>query len=364
MPSVTTSEGAPEAVPDVDRAAEDRAGGDRDGGRWLAEELQRALERLDELTHELARVQVALQSQQAEAAHLRETLAVVEGRTRRHESGQDAARELRQESGALAERIEAEAALRRDLTAAVTREAQREHEQRGAAERRLEEIGSRLEQIEHRLASDGERRESLTAGLAERGQQEQALDARVEALERAAAAAREALRSVHEELARATAALPALIASVDDQGERARAAGEERSRLEGGLAALRAERERETQLLEVVEQQRATRQRLEERLVELDESLEAVRRDLAAAAEERALTRQQTAGNRERLTELAEAMEGQRDAIVEHFRRWTEDGAQSGRRQIEEIERANRAARDLLVRLTERSDEATREQPL
>jgi len=76
------------------------------------------------------------------------------------------------------------------------------------------------------------------------------------------------------------------------------------------------------------------------------------------------MLRQQTAGNVERLRELAEALEEQRLVIVEHFRRWTEGGADSGRRQVEEIERANRVARDLLVRLTESSDEVGQERPL
>ncbi len=130
------------------------------------------------------------------------------------------------------------------------------------------------------------------------------------------------------------------------------------------MANLEAEREREAELLEVIEQQRAARQRMEERLAAFDEALEESRRELAEASEERSMLRQQTAGNVERLRDLAETLEGQRLAIIEHFRRWTESGADSGRRQAEEIERANRVARDLLVRLSERSDEVGQEQPL
>ena len=62
--------------------------------------------------------------------------------------------------------------------------------------------------------------------------------------------------------------------------------------------------------------------------------------------------------------ETAPVLSGQRVSVAEHFRRWTEAGAESGQRQVEEIERANRIARDLLVRLTERIDEAGQEQPL
>ena len=345
-------------------SAEPAVRADVGSGEWLAQELQRALARVEELAQDLARLQAALSSQQAEMARLQETLAVVTGCTQRHETGQEAARALQQETAALAERIEQEAALRRDLAASVERETQREREERQTARQQLEQLSSHLEQLQQQFASDDERRRRVAADIGRWERREQTLDARVAELERRAVAEREALDGAREEQARTGAALPGLLSAVDELAERARSAQEERSRLEDGVAAVGAERERESELLEVIEQQRAARQRMEERLTALDEALEETRRNLAAAAEERSMVRQQVAGNQQRLRELAETLEGQRTAIIEHFRRWIDSGVESGRRQVQEIERANRVARDLLVRLTERSEEAGQEQPL
>ena len=331
---------------------------------WLVDELARAVARIDELSHELARVQEVLNSQQAERAQIQQELAIVQGRTQRHETGQDAARVLTQQSGDLAERVEQEASLRRDLVAAVQRMEQRGHDEQQSARRELEQLASGLERLQGRLASDDEARRSIATGIAEQAHQEETLDGRVEALEHRASAAGETSRKEREELARISSTLSGLLAAVDELSQRAQSAQEERRRLEGDLAALRAEREREAELVEVIEQQRAARQRAEERLTAFDRALEEARRELTTAAEERSMLRQQTAGNQQRLRELVETLEGQRLAIIEHFKRWTESGAESGRRTIAEIERGNRVARDLLVRLTERTDEAGQEQPL
>ena len=331
---------------------------------WLVDALSRAVARIDELSHELARVQEVLNSQQAERAQIQQELAIVQGRTQRHETGQDAARVLTQQSGDLAERVEQEASLRRDLAAAVQRMEQRGHDEQQSTRRELEQLASGLERLQGRLASDDEARRSIATGIAEQAHQEETLDGRVEALEHRASAAGETSRKEREELARISSTLSGLLAAVDELSQRAQSAQEERRRLEGDLAALRAEREREAELVEVIEQQRAARQRAEERLTAFDRALEEARRELTTAAEDRSMLRQQTAGNQQRLRELAETLEGQRLAIIEHFKRWTESGAESGRRTIAEIERGNRVARDLLVRLTERTDEAGQEQPL
>ena len=76
------------------------------------------------------------------------------------------------------------------------------------------------------------------------------------------------------------------------------------------------------------------------------------------------MLRQQKGGAHARLLALAGTLEAQRWAMVEHFRLLAETGAEAGRRQGEEIERANRVARELALRLAERSEEATLEQPL
>jgi chromosome segregation ATPase len=117
-------------------------------------------------------------------------------------------------------------------------------------------------------------------------------------------------------------------------------------------------------LIELVERQRATRLSLEERVTRFDEELEAMRQHAAAAAEERALLRQHVAGLDQRIEALRESVEAQRQAVVEHFGMLTRADEESKRRQVDEIERSLRRARDLLVRLDERSAAVSREQPL
>jgi hypothetical protein len=139
---------------------------------------------------------------------------------------------------------------------------------------------------------------------------------------------------------------------------------QDQRRLDEDVAALRSIRDREEELLEVVEQQRSTRARLDDRVSVVEESLEAVRRDLAAASEERALLARQVGGESEQRRALAERVEAQRDTIADHFRRLARADEESRRRMIEEMERDIRVARSLLVRLSEQTDESEQEQPL
>ena len=62
--------------------------------------------------------------------------------------------------------------------------------------------------------------------------------------------------------------------------------------------------------------------------------------------------------------QLNDRVEAQRQVLLDHFQRVTALTEDAGRRQTEEIDRQVRAARESLVRLAERADEATREQPL
>ena len=331
---------------------------------WSQERVQQTAQQLDELRQQLARLRDAYQQQQAEVSGLHRTLQTIEGRTLRHEAGEDAARAAQQQLPTLAERVEQEATLRRDLTSALGRQAQREREQQQDFGHGLDQLAARVAELEQQLVAAHERQRSSASELVERGRDERSLDEQLAALEEGTAADREMLRSFAEALGRATASVETLVAAVDELGTRTQATQRDQLRAGEELAAVQAEREREAELLEVIEQQRATRQRLEERLVAVEVSMEELRNDAAAAAEERAMLRQQTTGAHERLLALAGTLEAQRLAIVEHFRLLAESGVEAGRRQGEEIERANRVARDLVLRLAERTEEASLEQPL
>src|SRR5690606_6474440 len=93
---------------------------------------------------------------------------------------------------------------------------------------------------------------------------------------------------------RVASVVPDLASNLRDLDTRTRETQLGQRRTGDEVSALASERSRETELLELVDQQRALRVRLEERLSAVEEDVAAVRRELAAAAEDRALLRQQT----------------------------------------------------------------------
>lgn len=309
------------------------------------------------------RLVVVLNQQQAELASLREAVATIEGRTQRHESGQDAARAAGNHVAELAERVEQESTLRRDLVAALERQAAQDHDERAALVRRTEQLAEQVEELRSRAASDAARSGRVAAGLAEQSQQELSLDGRVSALEQQLNATGEELRAARDGRARAEAVREQTQATLDQLTERARSAEDARQRLEQEIGSLRASVDGEHELRALVEQQRTARTRMEERIAAFDAELHAANEALAQASEERSILQQQLAGDRRRLAALAEALDAQRAAIIEHFERWTAVRSEAGKREVDEIERTNREARDLLVRLTEGTEHSGQEPP-
>ncbi len=333
-------------------------------GTWVGDELQRAIARAQALERELQQVRAALRAQQEEMARLQDVLATVDGRTQRHEAGQDIAREVKQELASLQEQLEAEASVRRDLQARLERRSAREQEDEQRLHRALETVVQRLDHFEGRQAADDDRQRHIELDLAERDQDEQSTEARLAALERRTDADRDLALHRGEELGRLAAALPGLVGVVDDLRARLQTMQADQRRLDDDIAALRAIRDREGDLLDVLEQQRATRARMEERLNAAEEQIEEVRRVVSDAGEERALIARTQAGAQERMRALAEELEALRLLLIAHFRRQVQADEQAGRRQAEELEREARTARDLLVRLTEQSEELRGGPPL
>ncbi|MDP6607044.1 MAG: hypothetical protein QF664_12420 [Dehalococcoidia bacterium] len=313
---------------------------------------------LGDVAGAISRVIATLHAQQAELAHLHDAVALIDGRTQRHDAEQQTAQATRRDAAELAERVEQEASLRRDLTAAVERQSGREQAERAVLARELEQVLVALSALQEQADAADQGSARTIAGSAERDRRERSLDDQIAALEQRMAASEEEMRGIRDEQGRATPGVARLDAAHVALSDRARVAEEGRVQLEQDVAALRAAGDREHELLEVVEQQRATRLRMEERIALFETALNDVRNDLAAAAEERSILRQQIAGSRQRLQEMAVALEEQRETIVAHFRRWTDASGDAGRREVEEIERTNRVARDLLMRLTEAADPA------
>jgi chromosome segregation ATPase len=310
------------------------------------------------------RLVVMINQQQAELANLHEAVATLDGRTQRHEAGQDQSRTVGGQIADLAERVEQESTLRRALVAALERQAGQDHDERAALVKRGEQLAEQIELLQSRLTSDQARSGRVAAGFSEQAQQELSLGDRLSALEQQLTATGQELRLAREERARAETVREQTQATLDQLTERAQAAENAWQRLEQELASLRPAGDRERELRELVEQQRTSRTRTEERVAAFEADLHQTKEGLAEATEERLILQQQLNGDRQRLATLALALDEQREAIIDHFQRWTAVSSKAGKREVEEIERASREARDLLVRLTEGADHSAQEQPL
>ena len=331
---------------------------------WLEGQLRDLRRDTEQLDRELTGLRAALVEQQRGSSELQGALATVEGRTRRHEAGQEIARAVQQQLTTLGQQLEEESALRRDQRGAIEREQQRDRDLAGALTRALEELRGRLDSLDQRVAGEGQRQRRLVEDVADRDRAEERLGEQIAAIEGRIAALAEAWAKEREERVRFAAALPDLVSTLDEVDARTGTLRAEIRRAEEDVAEVRARRDREDELLELVEQQRATRLRLEERLTALEGRLEEALQSVAGGAQERLAISQHITGAEERMRALGEALEAQRGAVIDHFRRLVEAEEAHGRQQIEEIEKRIRRGRSLLVRLSEGSQQAQQEQPL
>ena len=333
-------------------------------GTWVGDELARTLTRVDALTRAIEAVQGGLRLQREEVARLTDQLQLVDGRSQRHESAQDATRDAQQEIARLEAALEGEASLRRDLAAHVGRADAREAETQRELRRVLGLIASRLDAFDDKQASIVAREQRLLDEVAGQVVEDQGLEARLVALERQVGAGQEGARRSADEVARVSAALPDLLARVEELAGRLRATHIDMHRTEEEVAALRAIRDREEALLDVLEQQRVTRARMEDRLTTAEETVEAVRLAQAEAAEALTLLARSLAGEAEQRRAIGGRIEAQGDVVAEHLRRALHGDEEVARRRIEEIEQELRVTRELLVRLDEAATDAGQERPL
>jgi chromosome segregation ATPase len=331
---------------------------------WSVEQMRRLLDQTSAVLHELAHARSALEGQRRTIDDLQTRLALVEGRTTRHEAIGDVAQSLQQELGDLAERVDEESSLRRDREGASERARQRDQAQLTELTRELGGAVARLQQLERHAGGDEERQRHFNDTLAAEHRLVNAFDQRIGGLERRLEAMAEATARDRDGWSRVDAALPPQGAAIEALQVRTASLVEEQRRLGDDLAYVQSERDREADLREIIDQQRATRQRLEERLNALDERVEELALLIATAAEERRGLRLQMAGSEERLRALFEDVERQRSEVVDHFQRVVAAETEQGRKEIAEIERRLRSGRSLLVRLAERSEQAGQEQPL
>ena len=332
---------------------------------WVGDELRRAFETIGQMQRELAQLRASLSVQSEQVTTLADVVQTVEGRTQRHEAGQESGRELQHELTQLEEQLDAETALRRDLAEHVQRSQGRENELQMELRRALEVIAHRLDDFEGTQAAVTQQ-QRISSGTAEHSQAESTFDSRLEDVEQHVGARHDRQDHSGESVVRLEADVLSLGGTLDAIEQRTAAMLVDQRRLDEELAQIRTIRDREEQLLDLLEQHRASRAHVENRLSEIEEQMTTQVQHASAAHEARSLLQREQSGHEERLRALGERVEAQRLALVEHLRRELWAAEETGKRRVEEIERELRVARGLMLRLTEESAEASslEEQPL
>ncbi len=333
---------------------------------WIGDELRRAFETIGQMQREIEQLGAGISMQSERVLTLGDAVQTVEGRTQRHESGQESARELQHEIAQLEGQLEAESALRRDLSEHVGRSEGRENELQMELRRALEVISRRLDDFEGTQASVNEKQRRISSQQAERAQSDSAIAGRLDDVEQHVGAREDRRDFSGESTVRLEAEVLSLRGTLDALEQRLSAMHLDQRRLDEELAQVRSIRDREDQLLDLLEQHRAGRTQVETRLSEIEELLADQAQRTSAAHEERSLLQREQSGHEERLRSLGERVEAQRLAMVDHLRRELRAAEESGKRRVEDIERELRVARGLILRLTEESAEASalEEQPL
>ena len=308
----------------------DRAAPPASGSEWLDRQVTGLRGQMDRLRRELDAVRSTLHEQQRTVVGLQNSAGAVEENTRRHDLEQQATRAAQQRVDAATEAVDGALA---QLTERVHRLEQRDWP--GVSAQR---------------ADDPDNARPATPRI-------EALEDRVAALTDAAMYGREA----HQRL---NAALPEIGGTLNQLEARTETMRNELRRTTDELAQERARRDREHELLELIDQQRATRVRVEERLAVYGERLEEVRQRLGPAGEERAALARQIARTDERLLALSGALDVQRVAFVEHFQRLIEAERAASTKQVEGIEFRLRDGQRLLAELREGSDQSAPEPTL
>lgn len=330
----------------------------------LEGQLALALERIGELGRQLARAREEAAERDATMRALQESWATVEGRTLRHEASLDAVRALGASVSALGERVEEESQLRRDALASLGQGVARDRDAAGAVAEHVEHLEERLETTTRATAGAGARGRTQGDALLEIDERVERAGQRLDAIEVRLAAEREAVVAAASGQAALEARVGELTVALKDLAVRLRDTQNEGRALGASVAALQTANDRDAELLELLEQQRSTRQRLEERLMALDDEMRRAGEALLAAAEQRAQMRLQLHAVEQRVGVIEAGQLTERELLLARFRALAELEERAGHREAQELERRARERRELLSRLDETLEQATREVPL
>lgn len=294
---------------------------------WAERQVAALRENTDRLRHEVDVLRSALHEQQRTVAGLESTLSSIEEGVRRHEAEQQTVRSVQQRVQATLEGAETVIGRLNERVQALeqrTWAADSMHGQRGGSDDDAPLGAGRMADVDNRIRA--------ATDLAMQGRQ-----------------AKERL----------DLALPEISSSISQLEATTETLRTELRRTSEEVAQERARRDRENELLELIDQQRSTRIRLEERLAVYGEYLEEARERLGAAAEERAALARQSSRTDERLLMLSEALDQQRAAIIEHFQRLLDAERAASEKQVEGIEGRLREGQQLVTRLREGTDPQT-----
>ena len=303
-----------------------------------------------------------LDAQRGELDGAQQQIQVLSGRTERHETGQQLARDATRELEALRERMETESAQRRELAQRLL--AFIENERAGAAEREAQQqaLADRVQSLTERSELEGDHLRRLQDESATRESAALGTEERLAGVERDTAAGSEVQRRAAEQLSRLVAATDSLRTAVDEMATRLGVLASDYRQLGEEVGSLRAIQREEAALVDALEQQRVQRHRLEARLADLEERLAAESARLDAQNEAVSLLRGDATGLAERLRALDATVEGQRESMVEHVRRSARAQEQAAGRRSAELDREVRVANELLARLAEAPLTAREEQ--
>jgi chromosome segregation ATPase len=264
--------------------------------------------------------------------------------------------EARQLKDVLARLQEQQAQVRAQLEETVRRrvtEAERERMEVADLHRRLEDLERQVEGWLDRQSGVEDAARRYQEGITLANLRAENIERRLEALEERATRNVEATNRIDQEISRIDAAIQGLEREDDLQAERARVALEAARRVETEVESERRDLRSLVDLSEKVELLKVERQRLEDRLAQVEEDLNKLRGALSRQEQLLGLLDGRTQGYLGRLEALREEILRHREQFVDHLLKLSGGQERLKRRQIEELEREIKELKQHAIGLTE-----------
>jgi chromosome segregation ATPase len=219
--------------------------------------------------------------------------------------------------------------------------------------RRLEDLERQVEGWLDRQSGVEDSARRYQEGIALASARAESMEQRLGALEGRASRNHEATNRIDQEISRIDAAIQGLEREDDLQSERARVALEAARRVEAEVESERRDLRALTELSERMELLKVERQRMEDRLAQVEENANELRGLLAHQEQLLSVLDGRTQGYLGRLESLREEILRHRQEFVEHLLKLSGGQEQLKRRQIEELEREIKELKHHAVGLTE-----------